>query len=205
MPVQCISRKRTAVLEPGVNWRQHVGYVGAGEPPGLRCRQPEPDDVDQSGRGATPVQHLHQVRQRVPPVVAGGRRQRPAPLAQLLVDRRRVLLEDQRAEVTEALDPESDVVAAVRDARKLAIDLFQIPFRIVGQGVACAGRKRPQARAQLVAPRSDGLQRGVRGKTDLALDPVHLDGRGKPVAVLVDALGDADPAPGWRSGGARQR
>ena len=85
-------------------------------------------------------------------------------------------------------------MAAVRDARKLAADLFEIPVRIVGRRVACTGRQRPQTDPQLVPPCPDGLERSTWPEPDFTPETVHLNGGGQSVAVLVDALGDADAA-----------
>ncbi|MCY4511213.1 MAG: hypothetical protein OXG35_30255 [Acidobacteria bacterium] len=107
-----------------------------------------------------------------------------------------MLREFQRAELAEALKPETDVMPAIRDTDELAADLLEIPVGIVSQGVPFAKRECPEARAQFVPPCPDGLERRAGREADLALDAVHLDGGGEPITVLVDALGDARPAAG---------
>ena len=120
---------------------------GAVEPPWPRRRAREPDEVDQIGRGAAPVQHLDQVGQRIPAMVARGDGHRCAPLTQLLVERSRMLRQRQGAEVAEAYGPLADVVPAVRDADEFTADLLEIPLRIVSQGEPLTVRQRAQARA----------------------------------------------------------
>ena len=121
------------------------------------------------------------------------------PLAQLIVERARVRREFQGAEVAEALQPQADVMPAVRDADEGAADLLEIPGRVVGQRLPRAGRPRAETGAQGVPARPDGLERRAGREADLALDAVDLDGGGESVAVPVDALGDANAATGrWR-------
>ncbi len=64
----------------------------------------------------------------------------------------------------------------------------------MGQRVPFAVRQGPQARAQLVAPGPDRLERRAGRKADLALDAVDLDGGGQAPAIFVDAFGDAGAA-----------
>ena len=73
------------------------------------------------------------------------------------------------------------------------------------QCVPTAGQEGPQAGPQLVAVRPDGLERGAVREADLALHAVDLGGGGEPVAVLVDALGDAHAAARGRLGTGRLR
>ena len=64
------------------------------------------------------------------------------------------------------------------------------------QGVALAFGDRPQAGAQLVAARPDGLERGAGREADLALDTVDLDGgqRGTRVwPIGMSVAGSAEP------------
>ena len=49
--------------------------------------------------------------------------------------------------VADACNPQVDVIPAVWDADECAADVLEILRRIVGQGVALAGRQRPQAGA----------------------------------------------------------
>ena len=200
MPVQCISLKRTAVLDPGVNCASTSAMWERGS---------------HRGCGAGSLNRMMSTR----PAAA----RRPYSTFTRFVSALRRLLQAEaesvrrhsrscslimgvccsRASVRRwpnAWTQSPDVVAAVRDARKLALDLLEIPLGIVRQGVACAGRERPQAHPQFVPTAPDGLQRRTRWEAELALDPVHLDGGGEAVAVLVDALGDPDTVTGRRSG-----
>lgn len=122
MPVEYISLKRTAVLDPGVNcastsamWERgsHRGR-GAGSLNRMMSTRP-PAAPRPYGTFTRFVSALRRLLQAEADSVRRHSRR-------LLVDRGRVLREGQRAEVPEPLDPESDVMAAVRDARKLAID-----------------------------------------------------------------------------------
>ena len=72
----------------------------------------------------------------------------------------------------------------------------ETPSGVMSERMPVGGRERPQARAHLVPPRPDGLERRAWREADCVLDAVHLDGGGEPVAVLVHALGDADAACG---------
>ena len=93
--------------------------------------------------------------------------------------------------------------AAVAEADQGTLDLAEVAAGVVVEGVSSAFGERAQAGPELVAARPDGLERRAGREADLALDAVHLDGGGESVAVLVDALGDADAAAGGRLGGVR--
>ena len=87
----------------------------------------------------------------------------------------------------------SKSTAAVGETYERALDLVEVSFRVIRQGVTFAGRKRPQTRAYFVAVRPDGLERRARFEADLALDAVDLDRGGQAPAVLVNPCGHADP------------
>ena len=86
---------------------QPIRDVGALKPPWTRRRGGEPDEIDEVRGGAAPVENLHEVRERIPAVVAGRGGVGLAPLAKVIVERGRVLRELQCAQVTEALDPQA--------------------------------------------------------------------------------------------------
>ena len=120
----------------------------------------------------------------------------------LRVERREVGGERERAQMPEAGQPHREVPAAVTQAHEQRVlHLIEVSPGVVVESAPVAFRERPQAGAKFVAPRPDGLERRAGGEADLALDAVDLDGGREPVAVAVDALGDADAAgarPAWR-------
>ena len=126
------------------------------EPAGLRGRLCDADEIDQLGRGAPSVEHLHEIRQRVPPVVAGRCRQGLASLVQLVIEQGDMLRDRQRAEVAEALDPQADWVPAVREAHEFTTHLLEVSLSVIRERVALTGRQRSEARPQFVPAHLDG-------------------------------------------------
>jgi len=108
-----------------------------------------------------------------------------------------------RPQMPEPGQPCEQLAAAVAEADQGALHLVEVPPGVVTEGMPPTGREGPQAGAQLVAVRPDGLERRAAREADLALDAVDLDGGGEPVAVLVDALGDAHAAARGRLGAGR--
>ena len=180
----------------GLELGEDGGDVPAVDPARLRGRGCEADEVEQVERRAAAVEDADEVRERVPAVVAGRGGERVAPLVELRIERGQVRRERERAEVAEPGQPRPQLPLAVVEGDQRAADLIEVAAGVVAEGVALAFGERPQAGAQLVAARPDGLERGAGREADLALDAVDLDGGGEPVAVAVDALGDADAAAG---------
>ena len=98
--------------------------------------------------------------------------------------------------MTEPWQPCLKMPLPIGEAAERGADLIEIPHRIAGQRTASALTVETKAHPQLVPPCPNGLDRRAGWEADLALDPVHLDGGGESVAILVDALGNADPTAG---------
>ncbi len=166
-----------------------------GNPPGHRGRHPEADDVHQLQRGAPAVEHLHAVRQRVAALVAARWRQSFPPLLQLIVQRRRVLPEQQRADVAEAREPGFKVALPIHDARQRRLDALQVARGIRRQRGALAGRQLAELCAEFVGGGANGAQRRRRWKAELAPVAVRVDHGGQAGAVPVEALRDPAAHP----------
>ena len=186
--------------DPAGDLGEQVGDVAAVDPAGPRRRR-EAYEVEQVERGAAAVEDADEVREGVAAVVAGRGGEGAAPLVQLRVDRGQVGRQCEGPQMPEPGQPRQQFAAAVAEADQGALDLAEVAAGVVVEGVASAFGERAQAGPQLVAARPDGLERRAGREAALAMDAVHLHGGGEPVAVLVDALGDAAAAAGGRLGG----
>ena len=118
--------------------------VCAVHPAGLRRCRRESNEVDQVDGGTPTVEQAYQVEERVPPVVAARRGERPAPVVHLRVQVRKVRRKRERAQMPEPRKPHREVSApVVEGGDKGVLHLIEVALGVMSQRVPLAGRQRP--------------------------------------------------------------